>query len=198
MMKKNVFVLTLVAAALIFTSCGKLPQAEIDAAKNALEQAKTVQADLYLQADFYALQDSLNATVVAIEEQKSKMFGNYKMATEKLNEITVQATDLVAKTETRKEEIKTEVASAQLAISALIEENNQMLEMAPKGKEGKEALEAIKADVDGISTSVSEIPVLIENGDLLNAQTKVKAAQEKAVEINTELKTVLEKSMKKS
>lgn len=197
-MKKNVFVLTLVAAALIFTSCGKLPQAEIDSAKNALEQAKTVQADLYLQADFYALQDSLNATVVAIEEQKSKMFGNYKMATEKLNEITVQATDLVAKTESRKEEIKTEVASAQMAISALIEENNQMLELAPKGKEGKEALEAIKADVDGISTSVSEIPVLIENGDLLNAQTKVKAAQEKAVEINTELKTVLEKSMKKS
>lgn len=197
-MKKNVFVLTLVAAAIIFTSCGKLPQAEIDSAKNALEQAKTVQADLYLQADFYALQDSLNATVVAIEEQKSKMFGNYKMATEKLNEITVQATDLVAKTESRKEEIKTEVASAQMAISALIEENNQMLELAPKGKEGKEALEAIKADVDGISTSVSEIPVLIENGDLLNAQTKVKAAQEKAVEINTELKTVLEKSMKKS
>lgn len=197
-MKKNVFVLTLITAAVIFTSCGKLPQTEMDAAKTALEQAKTAQADLYLQADFYALQDSLNATVVAIEEQKSKMFGNYKVAVEKLDSIKVQATELVVKTETRKEEIRTEVASAQVAISTLLEENNQMLGMAPKGKEGKEALEAIKADNDGISTSVSEVPVLIENGDLLNAQTKVKAAQEKAAEINTELKTVLEKSMKKS
>lgn len=197
-MKKSVFVLILIATAVIFTSCGKIPQTEMDAAKTALEQAKTAQADLYLQADFYALQDSLNATVVAIEEQKSKMFGNYKVAVEKLDSIKVQATELVVKTETRKEEIRTEVASAQVAISTLLEENNQMLGMAPKGKEGKEALEAIKADNDGISTSVSEVPVLIENGDLLNAQTKVKAAQEKAAEINTELKTVLEKSMKKS
>ena len=197
-MKKNFFVLTVIAAAFIFTSCGKLPQAEMDAAKSALEQAKTAQADLYLQADFYTLQDSLNATVVAIEEQKSKMFGNYKVATEKLNEITVQASELVAKTEARKEEIKTEVVSAQSAITALLEENNQLLEIAPKGKEGKEALEAIKADIDGINTSVFEVPALIESGDLLNAQTKIKAAQEKAVEINNELKTVLEKSMKKS
>ena len=197
-MKKNVFVLTLIAAAVFFTSCGKLPQTEMDAAKTALEQAKTAKADLYLQADFYALQDSLNATVVAIEEQKSKMFGSYKVAIEKLDSIKVQATELVVKTETRKEEIRTEVASAQVAISTLLEENNQMLGLAPKGKEGKEALEAIKADNDGISTSVSEVPVLIENGDLLNAQTKVKAAQEKVAEINTELKTILEKSMKKS
>ncbi len=197
-MKKNVFVLTMIAAALFFTSCGKLPQNEIDAAKDALEQAKTAQADLYLQADFYALQDSLNAMVVAIEEQKSKMFGNYKLATEKLNEITVQATDLVAKTELRKEEIKTEVASAQSAITTLLEENSQMLELAPKGKGETEVLEAIKVEIDGVSSSVSEVPALIENGDLLNAQTKMKAAQEKAVEINTELKAVLEKSMKKS
>lgn len=197
-MKKNVFVLTLIAAAVFFASCGKIPQNEMNAAKTALEQAKTAQADLYLQADFYTLQDSLNSAVVAIEEQKSKMFGNFKVATEKLNEITVQATQLAAKTEARKEEIKIEVASAQSAISTLLEENNQMLGLAPKGKEGKEALEAIRADIDGISTSVSEVPALIENGDLLNAQTKIKAAQEKAVEINTELKTVLEKSMKKS
>lgn len=197
-MKKSVFVLTVIAAVVIFTSCGKLPQAEMDAAKTALEQAKTSQADLYLQADFYALQDSLNATVVAIEEQKSKMFGNYKASTEKLNEITVQANELVAKTEARKEEIKTEVVSAQSAIAALIDENNKLMGLAPKGKEGKEALEAIQSDIDGINVSVSEVPALIESGDLLNAQTKVKAAQEKAVEINTELKTALEKSMKKS
>lgn len=197
-MKKSFFVFTLIATALIFVSCGKLPQVEMDAAKNALEQAKTAQADLYLQADFFALQDSLNATVVAIEAQKSKMFGNYKAATEKLNEITVQAADLVTKTEARKEEIKTEVVSAQSAIAVLQQENTQLFELAPKGKEGKEALEAIKADIDGINVSVSEVPVLIESGDLLNAQTKIKAAQQKATEINSELKTAIEKSMKKS
>jgi hypothetical protein len=57
--------------------------------KQHWNRPKQLRLILYLQADFYALQDSLNATVVAIEEQKSKMFGNYKVATEKLNEIAV-------------------------------------------------------------------------------------------------------------
>ncbi len=197
-MKKYFYVLTIVAATLFVTGCSKAPQAEMDAAKAALEQAKAAQADLYLEADYNALQDSLNATLVAIEAQKSKLFGSYGKAKEKLAAITTQSTDLISKTDVRKEEIKGEVAAAQTATLALMEENNKMVEMAPKGKEGKEAIEAIKIDLAGISASVAEVPGLVEGGDLLGAQTKINAAQQKATDINTELKTVLEKYMKKN
>jgi len=70
--------------------------------------------------------------------------------------------------------------------------------LAPKGKEENEQLEALKYENEGINSLVSEVPVLIEQGDLLGAQTKVKAAQEKAAEINSELKTTLEKTMKRN
>jgi hypothetical protein len=193
-MKKIFYVLSIVAATLIFTSCAKAPQAEIDAAKAALEQAKTSQADLYVEADFLAVQDSLNAVMVEIEAQSSKLFKSYGNAKEKLVVITTQATELVAKTDVRKEEIKTEVATAEAATVALIEENNMLVAKAPKGKEGKEAIEAIKLDLTGITTSVSEVPALIGSGDLLGAQTKVNAAQQKATEINAELKSVLDKA----
>ena len=65
---------------------------------------------------------------------------------------------------------------------------------APKGKEGKEAIEAIKLDLTAITASVGEVSGLVASGDLLGAQTKVNAAQQKATEINTELKSVLEKA----
>jgi len=68
-MKKIFYVLSIVAVSLIFTSCAKPPQAELDAAKAALEQAKAAQADLYVEADFLAVQDSLNAVQVEIEAQ---------------------------------------------------------------------------------------------------------------------------------
>jgi hypothetical protein len=197
-MKSKFFVLIVMAVAVLFAGCSKLPQAEIEAAKASLEQAKTAQADIYLVDEFFGIQDSLNAIIVAAEAEKSKMFGNYKEIKEKLEVVTTQSNELVAKTETRKEVIKNDLATAQLEISTLQQENNQLLEIAPKGKEGKEALDAIRADMDGINVSVSDVPVLIESGDLLNAQTKVKAAQEKAAAINNELKTVLEKYMKKS
>jgi len=193
-MKKIFYVLSIVAATIMFTSCAKAPQAEIDAAKAALEQAKTAQADLYVEADFLAVQDSLNAVMVEIEAQSSKLFKSYGNAKEKLVVISTQATELVAKTDVRKEEIKTEVATAEAATVALIEENNMLVAKAPKGKEGKEAIEAIKLDLTGITTSVSEVPALIASGDLLGAQTKVNAAQQKATDINTELKSVLDKA----
>lgn len=193
-MKKIFYVLSIVAVSLIFTSCAKPPQAELDAAKAALEQAKAAQADLYVEADFLAVQDSLNAVQVEIEAQSSKLFKSYTKAKEKLVVVTTQATELVAKTEVRKEEIKTEVATAEAAVAVLIEENKALLAKAPKGKEGKEAIEAIKLDITGITTSAAEVPGLVASGDLLGAQTKINAAQQKATEINTELKSVLEKA----
>ena len=193
-MKKIFYVLSIAVATLIFTSCAKPPQAEIDAAKAALEQAKTAQADLYVEADFLAVQDSLNAVMNEIEAQSSKLFKSYGAAKEKLAVVTTQATELVAKTDVRKEEIKTEVASAESATMALIEENNALLAKAPKGKEGKEAIEAIKLDLTNITASVGEVSGLVASGDLLGAQTKVNAAKQKATDINTELKTVLEKA----
>ncbi len=193
-MKKIFYVLSIVAATIFFTSCAKAPQAEIDAAKAALEQAKTAQADLYVEADYLAVQDSLNAVMVEIEAQSSKLFKSYGNAKEKLVVVTTQAAELVAKTEVRKEDIKTEVATAEAATLALIEENNQLVTKAPKGKEGKEAIEAIKLDLTGITTSVGEVSGLVASGDLLGAQTKVNAAQQKATQINAELKGVLDKA----
>ena len=193
-MKMIFYVLSIVAATVIFTSCAKAPQAEIDAAKAALEQAKIAQADLYVEEDYLAVQDSLNAVLVEIEAQSSKLFKSYAKATEKLTVVTAQANDLLAKTDVKKAEIKAEVATTEAATLALIEENNALLSKAPKGKEGKEAIEAIKLDLTSITASVNEISGLVENDNLLQAQTKVNAAKQKATEINTELKTVLEKA----
>ena len=44
---------TLGLAALLFTSCAKLPQAEIDAANAAIEQAKVSGAEIYAKDNFY-------------------------------------------------------------------------------------------------------------------------------------------------
>lgn len=192
-MKKYFVFLAIVAGSIIFTSCAKVPQAEIDAAVAALEQAKTAQADVYLAAEYSAIQDSLTSVQAEIEAQKSKMFGSYKVAKEKLAVITTQGTEMVAKTEVRKEEIKAEVAQAQTEIATLMEENLALVEKAPKGKEGKEAIEAIKSDLTAISTTAAEVPALVEAGDLMAAQSKVNAVKQKATEINAELKTVMEK-----
>ncbi len=196
-MKKHFVFMAVISAVVLLSSCAKVPQAEIDAAKASLEQAKAAQADVYLEPEYLALQDSLNAANAVIEEQKSKMFGNYKEAKEKLANVSDQATELASKAEVKKEEVKNEVFTAQAEIAQFMTENNQWVEIAPKGKEGKEAIEAIKSDLSSINTSVEEVNTLMANDQIMAAQTKANAAKLKATEINTELKTVMEKYAKK-
>lgn len=196
-MKKFFVFFAVIAASVVFSSCAKAPQVEMDAAIAALEQARAAQADVYLEAEYMALQDSLNSVSAEIETQKSKMFGNYGSAKQKLATISSQGTELVAKAETRKEEVKAEVAEAQAVVAAMMEENQKMVEMAPKGKEGKEAIEAIKSDLAAIDAALAEIPALVDNGEFMAAQTKANAVKQKATDINTELKTVLEKYNRK-
>ena len=196
-MKKYFIFMVVIATIVLFSSCAKVPQAELDAAKASLEQAKAAQADVYLDSEYMALQDSLNAANTIIETQKSKMFGNFKVAKEKLVYVSAQATDLASKAEAKKEEIKNEVSATLTDISTVMEENNKLVGIAPKGKEGKEAIEAIKSDLAAISTSVEEVNTLLAGNEILAAQTKANAAKQKATDINNELKKVMEKYARK-
>ena len=76
--------IVLVGMALVFASCQKYPQAEVDAAKAAVETAKQAQANLYVASEYTALQDSLSMVLNAVEAQKSKLFKNYKKEVVKL------------------------------------------------------------------------------------------------------------------
>ncbi len=197
-MKRNFVLMAVIAVSLIISSCKKAPQAEMDTAKAALEQAKVAQADIFLETNYVALQDSVNKASTEIQTQKSKMFGNYKYAKQILDNVSDEANGLVEKTEVRKQEVKNEIVVAQAEIASLMEENNKLVELAPKGKEGKEAIESIKSDLSSINTSASEIQTLLDSNEIIAAQTKANAVRQKAAGINTELKTVMEKYMRKA
>lgn len=194
---KKYFVLAAIAGSLIMISCTKAPQAEMDAAKAAIEQAKIAQADLFLVTEYNALQDSMNQVTTVIELQKSRVIGSFKGAKQTLVNVTNQANELVGKTSIRKEEVKNEIATSEAEIASLMDENYSLVAIAPKGKEGKEALEAIKSDLASIESTTPEIKTLLLNNELIAAQTKASAAKQKATTINAELKKVMEKYMAK-
>jgi hypothetical protein len=181
------------------SGCAKLPQAELDAANAAVDSAKIVEAHRYLADEFNALSDSLNATNVAIEAQKSKLFisRNYNDITEKLVKITADIKDLKVKAEERKAQVSTEVQDTLALLNALITEDKALLAKAPKGKEGKAALEAIQNDITVLEASVTEINTLITNGDYLTAQDKTNASKAKAEAIKEELNAAISKTRRR-
>lgn len=185
--------MAVVIMALILGGCAKVPQAEIDAANAAIEKAKLAEADVYLQTEYTALLDSMNGINAQVEAKKGKLFASFTEVKAKLAVVTTQATALVGSTEAKKESIKQEVNGLITQLQTLATENNALVAKAPKGKEGKAAIEAIKGELTVIEQTSAELPQLLASGSLMAAQTKAKAAYDKAVAINTELKDVIAK-----
>jgi len=194
-MKNKVFMgLAVIAMVAVLTSCGKKPQAEIDAATTAIEAAKTAEAAVYVPAEFAAVQDSLNAAMAAITAKESKLFKNFKGETAKLASVITLANTVAANAATKKEEVKAEAANLMTAIKAVIEENGKLIPKLPRGKEGAAVIEQIKADAATVDASVVEAQGLYDKGSFMDALNKIKAAKEKADGLNAEVKEVLTKA----
>lgn len=194
-MKNRFFlVVATVAAVALMTSCGKVPQANIDAAVAAIDSAKTMQADIYLPGDFAALNDSLTVINQTVEAQKSKLFKNFKDVKVKADALAVVAGELAGKAVVKKDEVKAEAETLMTQAKTLLEENKTLIAKAPKGKEGKAVLDEIKGEVTVIETSLTEAQTIFDAGtNYMQVLDKVKAANEALTAINTELKDAIAK-----
>lgn len=193
-MKNKILIgLATVVMVALLTSCGKVPQVEIDAANAAIEAAQTAEATVYVPAEFVAVQDSMNAILADIETQKSKLFKKFGPAKEKLAATLTLANQVAANAAVKKDAVKAEVTTLLTDIKTVIEENKTLITKAPRGKEGAAVLEQIKAEMTTIEGSVVEAQDLFDKGSYMDALNKIKAAQERAAGINTELKEAIAK-----
>ena len=175
------------------SSCGKVPQVQIDATNAAIEAAKTAEAAIYVPAEFAALQDSMNAVTAEIEAQKSKLFKKFGPAKLKLDATLALANQVAANAAVKKEAVKKEVATLMEEIKTVIADNKTLVTKAPRGKEGKAVLEQIKTEMATIESSLVEAQGMFDKGAFMDALNKVKASKERADSIKTELTEAIAK-----
>ena len=196
-MKNKIFMgMAAILMVVVLASCGKKPQAEIDAANAAIEAAKTAEAPVYLPAEFAAVQDSMNAVNAEITAQESKLFKKFGPVKAKLQATTTLANQLVTSAAAKKEEVKKEVETSIANLKSMVEDNKTLITKAPRGKEGAAVLEQIKTEMATIETAATEAQAMYDKGAYMDALNKVKASSERATSINTELKDAIAKVRK--
>jgi len=193
MRNKVLFALATLAMVAFLSSCGKLPQEKLDAAKAAIDSAKLAEADVYLAADFTALQDSLNAANTEIEAQKSKLFKKYGPVTQKLEWIITRANEVTAGVAAKKEEVKKEAEGLVTEITGLMDETQKLMKKAPRGKEGAAVLEQMKNELTTAEAALNEGKTQLEGGKYMDAVNKLKAAKETVTSVKTELENAIAK-----
>jgi len=192
---KNKVLMGLAAIVMVafLSSCGKVPQVQIDAVNAAIDSAAKVEAATYLPTEFAAVQDSMKAIMADVEVQKSKLFKKFGPAKMKLEALLVQTQGVAKNAVVKKEEVKKEVETTMTDIKTIIEDNGKLFKKAPRGKEGAAVLEQIKTEMANIDAAVVEAQGSYDKGTYMDALNKIKAAKERATGINTELKDAIAK-----
>jgi len=192
-------VLTLGLLVVLATGCQKAPEVQMGLAKSAVDSARNAEAAKYIPAEFNPIQDSLNMVMTNIETINSQSFWkrNYKPSIVQLDAIVVAANAAVTNAVAKKAEVKAKVETSLTEVAALVAEDKALILKAPKGKEGKAALEAIQMDLTAIETAISETNALYTAGDYMAASDKVTAAIDKANAIKAELQAAIDKYKKK-
>jgi len=183
-----------IAMVVVLVSCGKVPQAQIDATNAAIEAAKAAEANVYLPAEFAAVQDSMNAVLADIELQKGKLFKKFGTAKTKLDEVLALANQTAAGVAAKKEEVKKEAGALLNDIKAVIEQNTKLIPKLPRGKEGAAVIAQINADLDNVKSAVTDAQGAFDKGAFMDALNKIKAAKAKADGLNAEIKEALTKA----
>jgi cob(I)alamin adenosyltransferase len=192
---KSFLTVVLVLGLALLAGCAKAPQESVDEAKAALEAARTEGADRYAPDLFNAAQDSLNAAMAEIEAQNSKfaLTRNYDRAQQQLAAATAAANAAKDAVATRKDEVKTEAQNLMAEAQAAVNEVKSLMAKAPRGKEGRQVLDQMQAELSGVEASIAEGSSMMDAGDFAGARDKFQAALEKANSLKQELSDAISK-----
>lgn len=191
---KRLLMFAVVPVLLLSAACAKAPTEKVTAAEKAVNDARMAGAPKYAPEEFAKLESALTSAKNEVAEQDAK-FGflrDYEKAEQVLTATQTEATRVSAETAKRKEEAKATAVQAQQAADAAVKAAQGLVARAPVGKD-RAALEAIKADIDGLATSLPDIQKTIDAEDYQAAQAKAKAVQDKSQAVSAELESALAK-----
>lgn len=184
----------LAPALLLAVGCAKAPADKMDAAERAVADAKTAGAPTYMAEEYAKVEGLLANAKKEISDQDTKfaLLRDYGKVEELLATAQAEASRVTAETGAKKEEAKNAAVQAQQAAQASVEQAQALVAKAPAGKD-RAALEAIKADAQGLTTSLAEVQKAMDAGDYPAAKANAEAIQEKSRALAAEIQTALAK-----
>jgi len=190
---KSTVAMALVALALL-AGCAKAPTEKVNAAEAAVNDAKAAGAPTYLAEDYAKVEGMLVSAKQEISEQDAKMafLRDYGKAEQLLASAQTEAARVTAEAAKKKEEAKQVALQAQAAAAESVKKAQDLVAKAPVGKD-RAAVQAIKADAQGLEMSLNEVKAAIDGGDYQGAQAKAKAIQEKSDLLVNEVEAALAK-----
>ena len=188
----------LLGLAMIAVGCAKPPQADIQAAKAAVDAARQAGADDYAKTSLKEAEDANAALDAELQAQEKKfaLFRSYKQATTLAADVKAKAEKAATDATAGKEQAKNEATQLITEAKKMRDEANGLLANAPAGKGSKADIDAMKSDLQGVETQIAAADQAFNEGRYIEAKTKASAAKSAAETVKTAVQNAIE--MRKS
>jgi hypothetical protein len=187
--------LAIVALAAL-VGCAKVPQVEVDAARQAVSAAREAEAQDYAPDALRAAQDAVGKldAELKVQEDKFALFRSYKVATELANAAKSEGEKAKQAAAAGKEQTKREVETLLAETRTMLTETQDMLASAPAGKGSQMDKAALQADLTGVESSLSEVDAVFASGRYKEAKTKAEAAKRSAEAVRMDIQSAIEQA----
>ncbi len=169
--------------------CAKRPDAEVAAAKSAVEQARSAGAPEYVAEAFRGAETGLQKAQEEIKAQDDRfaLTRNYDKAKESLARVKADAEKVRTDAGAAKEQAKVEAEAARTDAQAALGTAKALLAKAPKGKGTKADIEAMGADLKAAEAALGDVRTALDNQDYLGAKAKAVSAKDKAAAVSAQV-----------
>jgi hypothetical protein len=171
----------------LFFGCAKPPQAEIDAAKAAIDKAKADGAEMFAETEMTAAQEALKAALAEVDKQKDKLFPDYVEARKLLADAIIQAGEAKVNALPGREKARTEAEEALARADAVIKDVKELLARKSRGRRKSEKIKTLKDELAEASGSADEVRRTLKEGDYVGARADAVTALMKAQEVKDKL-----------
>ena len=194
---KRIASMLILPLVVIAAGCAKAPTDKLAAAEKSVSEVRTAGAATYVAEDFAKLEGMLASAKKEIAEQDAKfaLLRDYGKSEQLLDSVQADSARVTTETAKKKEEARAAAMQAQQAAQEAVKQAQMLVAKAPSGKD-RSALQAIKADAEGLTASLGEVQKAVDGGDFPGAQAKAKAIQDKAQSITGEVQHALAKVQK--
>jgi len=193
-MKNTLWALALIAGAAVATvGCAQPPTDVVNAAKAALETARTSEAADYAAESFAAAESAVAALDAELKVQSEgfALTRSYTKATELASAAKAAAEKAAADAKTGREAARTEASTLIAGVRTSLTEVGTMIDKAPKGKGTKADIEAMKADVAGVEAGLVDFDAAFSAGHFKEARAKAEAAQQTLDRIKADIQAAI-------
>ncbi len=184
----------LIALGLVFGGCAKRPEVDIAAARTAVTEAATPDAQTYAPDALRRVKEAEQALdrELAVQDKKFVLFRKYEEAKRLAAEVTTKAGEAKTEAAAKKAEAMAEATRLIQEAKALLTEVQGMMEKAPRGKGTALDLQVLKSDLASVETTLGEADMSFASEKYLDAQKQAKLALNTANSVKTELTAAME------